>query len=103
MVEDKKMKPEIIRILIINREEQSSLVAQCLEYDICVNGKDVREIIGRFEIAFTLRIIQNGGLKGYRQAPKYYFDLWDKLENKKKNPKKIKIRDEEALYYKTAA
>lgn len=66
---------------VIVFEEGGHLVAQCLEYDICVHAKDEASLKQRFVARFgferNLSIERNGApFAGIPKAPQEYYDMW---------------------------
>ena len=70
-------KIEKIRVVIFSEDDQ--WVAQCLEYDICVQAGDLDDIPGRLSVAVRLEEeAHQGDLSKIGKAPKHFFALWDR-------------------------
>lgn len=68
---------EKVRVIISN--EGGVWVAQCLEYDICVQADDLNEIPARFEVAMRIESdLHKGNLASIGKAPKHFFDQWER-------------------------
>jgi hypothetical protein len=65
-----------IRVVIF--KEGESWIAQALEHDICVQAQSLEDLYDFFEVAVEGEAAELGGLERIPQAPKYFFDLWDK-------------------------
>lgn len=65
------------KIRVILFQEGDCWVAQGLEHDICVQAASLEELYGRFDVAVRLEEAE-GGVERIGQAPKYFFDLWEK-------------------------
>lgn len=66
------------RIRVILFKDGHAWVAQGIERDICVQADSLDDLYGRFEVAMRLESEESGGLDRIPEAPKYYFDLWEK-------------------------
>jgi hypothetical protein len=64
-------KEETVRVLIFNQEEM--LVAQCLERDICVQGRSVEEVQERFKVTLMM---EGERLTSLQPAPLRFHELW---------------------------
>lgn len=65
-----------VRVVIL--QEVGYWVAQCLEYDICVQADNLEQIFLRLEAVFSLENKEKNGIKRLGKAPDYFFNLWDK-------------------------
>lgn len=74
--EELKMSKEI-RVIFF-QEENGGWLAQGLERDICVQAAKMEDLYSRFEVAVRLEADDNGKLEHLPEAPKHFFDLWDK-------------------------
>lgn len=68
----------IVRILI--EHEGDLYTGQCLEHDLCVQGKDLDDVRRRMLIQMETFINKLGGLDKAPPAPKQFHDLWDSGE-----------------------
>lgn len=67
---------ESIRVVVVR--EGDLWVAQCLEYDICVQADDLKDISGRLDVALRLESeVREGDLSQIGHAPQYFQDLWE--------------------------
>ncbi|MEO1721342.1 MAG: hypothetical protein AAFR84_02935 [Pseudomonadota bacterium] len=69
-----------LRILVIREAEM--LVAQCLEYDICTQAKDLNELKERMDVLIDLECEESTERSGkpfgdIDPAPQYFHDMWD--------------------------
>ena len=75
---------EICRVVVY--EEEGSLVAQCLEYDICAFARNMATLRDRFFTTFNAELMlstQDGGkpFSGIDPAPERFFDMWPSLDS----------------------
>lgn len=70
--------PKADQFRVILFKEGDTWVAQGLEHDICVQAPTMGELYGRFDVAVRLEENEPGGLDRIGQAPKHFFDLWEK-------------------------
>lgn len=72
---------EKLRVVIFY--DGGAWVAQCLEYDIGAQAKDLAELQRRFDVAVRTELAEslerNGApFKGIGPAPKFFHDMWEK-------------------------
>lgn len=85
-----------IRVVIF--KEDDLWVAQCLEYDIGAQASDV-ETLGRHLTATLQAELAESARRtgkpfgGIEQAPKQYFDMWEKFEANQMVPEKLDGHD----------
>lgn len=67
----------VLRIIIFREgfEEEKKLVAQCLEKDICVQGRDLRELFKRLSATIYLEVPH---MKDMPSTPDKFFEMWEK-------------------------
>ena len=63
---------ETLRIVILR--EDGVLVAQCLEYDICTQAKDLDTLKDRMNCLIDLELAEGQPID---QAPKRFHKMWD--------------------------
>jgi hypothetical protein len=90
-VSTKPMKtPRIVRVLITN--EGQHLVAQCLQFDIVAQGKDLKGVMDNFVCTLRAHIL-NDTLDKLGTAPNVYWDRYAKAEQfKNQVPVRSKMR-----------
>lgn len=64
-------------------KEDSLYIAQCLEYDICVQGQTIPSLLDRLDLTVeaefaTCRLAGKHPRDMICQAPNYYHSLWEK-------------------------
>lgn len=62
------------RLRVIIYHEHGWFVAQCLEYDVCAQGKTIHDAIKHLSFAFME--IQQDGLERYHPAPEPFHKMW---------------------------
>ncbi|NJM30563.1 MAG: hypothetical protein HC855_11070 [Rhizobiales bacterium] len=67
---------DVIRVIFF--QDGDAWLAQGLEHDICVQADTLDELYGRFEVAVRLESEPSGNLDHIGEAPKHFFDLWEK-------------------------
>ena len=69
----------ILHIIIFREgfEEEKKLVAQCLEKDICVQGRDLKELFKRLSATIYLEVTH---VEGMPSIPDKFFEMWEKGE-----------------------
>jgi len=65
-------------IRVICFREGEIWLAQGLERDICVQAASIEDLYGRFEVAVSLEQDDYGKLDHIGEAPKHFFDLWER-------------------------
>jgi hypothetical protein len=73
------------RLTILFLRDRDYMVAQCLEYDITAQGKNLEEAKNAFERTFAGQIVLDvkegkEPLAGIAQAPAVYFELFKKAD-----------------------
>ena len=84
---------------VIVFQDGGSWVAQCLEYDIGAQARDLEELQDRFELAFNLElkksIEKNGApFAGIAPAPQYVQDMWEKRSGEFRPTRMPKIKED---------
>ena len=74
-----KQEPDVLRAIIFEEEVKDAkmFVAQCLEKDICVQGKDLEELFKRLTATICLEAPHMGDIS---PAPDKFFEMWKKGE-----------------------
>lgn len=71
------MAEEKIRVIIL--QEEGVWVAQCIDFDICVQADDLDAIPGRLQVALRLEEELHGGdLNSIGPAPKHFQEMWER-------------------------
>ena len=65
------------RVRVIIFRDEGLWVAQCLEYDICVQGSNKAQMFAQLGAIFHLEDEQKGGIKRFKSAPSRFSKLWD--------------------------
>lgn len=68
----------IVRILI--EHEGDLYTGQCLEHDLCVQGKDLDDVRRRILIQMEVLSKMLDGLDGISPAPQSFHDVWESGE-----------------------
>ena len=70
-----KRETDVLRVVIFEEEfrDVKMLVAQCLEKDICVQGKDLEELFKRLTATIYLEVPHMGNISS---APDKFFEMW---------------------------
>lgn len=76
-----------LRILI--EHEDGMYVGQCLEHDLCVQGKSPDDVRRRMLIQLEQFVTRFGGLDGVGPAPQQFHDLW---ASGKEPPLRMKVK-----------
>ncbi len=66
------------KMRVIVYKDGDAWIAQGLEHDICVQAATLDDLYGRFEVAMRLEDDESGGLQRVPEAPRHYFDLWER-------------------------
>jgi len=64
-----------MRVIVF--QEHEFWYAQGLERDICVRGKDLKQLQSRFSVAVRLEEQEEGGIERISAAPKRFHDMWE--------------------------
>ena len=72
-----KQETDILRVIIFEEKFQDAkvFVAQCLEKDICVQGKDLKKLFRRLNAAIFSEVPRMGNIS---PAPDKFFKMWEK-------------------------
>lgn len=72
-----KQKTGILRVVIFEEkiEDAEVFVAQCLEKDICVQGKDLKKLFRRLTATVFLEVPH---MENISPAPDKFFKMWEK-------------------------
>lgn len=62
---------------VILFKEGDLWIAQGLEYDICTQANDLKELYSRFEMTVRLESQEDGGLERIAKAPDHFFRKWE--------------------------
>lgn len=70
-----KQESGVLRAIILEEEvkDAKKFVAQCLEKDICVQGKDLEELFKRLTATIRLETPYMGDIS---PAPERFFEMW---------------------------
>lgn len=70
-----KSELDFLRVIIFEEEVKDAkmLVAQCLEKDICVQGKDLEELFKRLSATIYLEVPY---MENISSAPDKFFEMW---------------------------
>lgn len=67
----------MVRPRVLVFRENETWLAQCLEYDVCCQGSDVRTLLGSMEIALALEKEKERETgERPRPAPYKFFEMW---------------------------
>lgn len=74
-----KQETGILRVIIFEEELENAkvFVAQCLEKDICVQGKNLKELFRRLTATIYLEVPHMGNIF---PAPDKFLEMWEKGE-----------------------
>lgn len=69
----------VLRVIVFQEEfeEEKKFIAQCLEKDICVQGKDLEELFKRLSTTIYLEVPH---MENIPSAPGKFFEMWEEGE-----------------------